>query len=138
MFTQMQAMLDRNAADLLAGNTQAMAERCHYPLVVHTPDRTVPFRSASDYAATLSHMATTLRQDYKVTAITARLRTMDVPQAGRFRAWARLTYAFAINTAPRETNVTYYCSVLQGQIRVEMVEMDCEVLPQQPITGQAA
>jgi hypothetical protein len=138
MFTEMQAMLDRNAADLLAGNTGAIADRCHYPMTVHAPDKVVPFQTASAYAAVLAHIADRLRNDYKVTEVIARLRTMDVPRGGRFRAWARLTYRFAIDTAPRETNVTYYCRLVNGQIRVEMVEMDCEVLPDHPISGQAA
>jgi hypothetical protein len=138
MFTEMQAMLDRNAADLLAGSTDAIASRCHYPMVIHTPDRVVPFQSAGDYAQMLAHISVRLREDYKVVDITARLRTMDLPRAGRFRAWARLSYRFAIDTAPRETDVTYYCRVQDGQIRVEMVEMDCEVLPDQPVTGEVA
>jgi hypothetical protein len=138
MFTEMQAMLDRNAADLLAGNTDAVASRCHYPMVVHAPDRVVPFQSAAEYAAMLAHISRRLRNDYKVVDIIARLRTMDLPRAGRFRAWARLSYRFAIDTAPRETDVTYYCRLQDGQIMVEMVEMDCEVLPGQPATGQAA
>jgi hypothetical protein len=138
MFTQMQAMLDRNAADLLAGNTDAMAARCHYPMVIHAPDRVVPVQSATEYAAMLAHIAARLRDDYKVTGITARLRTMDLPRGGRFRAWAKLSYRFAVDTAPRETNVTYFCRLQDGEIKVEMVEMDCEVLPGQPITGEVA
>jgi hypothetical protein len=98
----------------------------------------VPFQTPTAYAAVLAHIAARLRNDYKVTEVIARLRTMDVPRAGRFRAWARLTYRFAIDTALRETDVTYYCRLVNGQIRVEMVEMDCEVLPDQPISGQAA
>jgi hypothetical protein len=138
MFTEMQAMLDRNAADLLAGNTDAVASRCHYPMVVHAPDRVMPFQSAAEYAAMLSHISLRLREDYKVIDITARLRTMDLPRAGRFRAWARLSYIFAVDTAPRRTDVTYYCRLQDGEIRVEMVEMDCEVLPGQPVTGEVA
>lgn len=138
MFTEMQAMLDRNAADLLAGNTAAVASRCHYPMTIHAPDKVVRFQTAADYAAVLTHIAVRLRDDYRVTEIFARLRTMDIPRAGRFRAWARLTYRFAIDTEPRETDVTYYCCLLDGQIKVEMVEMDCEILPDQPISGHAA
>jgi hypothetical protein len=138
MFTLMQAMLDRNAADLLAGDTGAIADRCHYPMTIHAPDKVVAFPTAADYAAVLAHIATRLREDYKVIEVIARLRTIDVPRAGRFRAWARLTYRFSIDTAPRETNVTYYCRLVDGQIKVEMVEMDCEVLPDHPVSGQAA
>jgi hypothetical protein len=138
MFSEMQEMLDRNAADLMTGATDRIAGRCQYPMTVHSPERTVIFPSPEDYAATLRYIATRLRDDYKVTEVIPRLRTMDTPRAGRFRAWARLTYRFAIDTPPRETNVTYFCRVVQGAIQVEMVEMDCEVMPARPVEGEAA
>ena len=138
MFNQMQAMLDRNTQDLLAGNTQAIAQRCHYPMVVHSPTQLVPFQTAADYAATLQHMSARLRNDYNVTGITVRLRTMDLPRAGRFRAWATLSYHFAVDTPAHDTHVTYYCRLVGGQIMVDMLEMDCEILPDQPIRGRAA
>jgi hypothetical protein len=34
--------------------------------------------------------------------------------------------------------MTYYCRLVDGNIKVEMIEMNCEVLPDQPIRGQAA
>lgn len=138
MFTQMQTMLDRNAQALLSGATDEIADRCHYPMVVHSTDRVLPYQSASEYAATLKHISTLMRDTYNVIGITLRLRAMDLPQDGRFRAWATMTYIFAIKTAPRSTNVTYYCRLVDTQIKVEMVEMDCDALPDQPIRGQAA
>jgi hypothetical protein len=138
MFTQMQTMLNRNTQALLSGDTDDIAERCHYPMVIHAPNRVMPFHAPTDYAATLKHMSARMRDDYKVTDIIVRLRTMDVPQGGRFRAWATMSYVFAVDTPPRSTNVTYYCRLVDGQIKVEMVEMDCEILPDQPIRGKAA
>jgi hypothetical protein len=43
-----------------------------------------------------------------------------------------------VATPPRSTDVTYYCRLVDGQIKVEMIEMECDILPDQPIRGQAA
>ncbi len=138
MFSQMYAMLTRNVQALLSGDTDPIADRCHYPMVIHSPGRVVPFLSANDYAATLKSMSAQMRDDLKVTDIIVRLRMTDVPHDGRFRAWATLSYVFAVDTPPRFTDVTYYCRVTNGQIKVEMIEMECDILPDQPIRGQAA
>jgi hypothetical protein len=138
MFDQMQAMLNRNSQALLSGETGEIAMRCHYPMVIHAPNRVVPFHTAKDYAATLKHMSQRMREDFKVTDIVVRLRTMDLPRHGRFRAWATMSYVFAVDMPPRTTQLTYYCRAANGQIKVEMVEMDCDGLPDQPIRGQAA
>lgn len=138
MFNAMQTMLVRNTEDLLAGDTNAMAERCQYPMVIQLAHRTLPFQSAADYAATMADLAMRMRDDHKVIKINVRLRTVEVPQDGRFRAWAILTYQYAVTTAPHDTQVVYYCRVADGQIKIEMIEMNCEALPQQPIRGKAA
>jgi hypothetical protein len=138
MFTQMQTMLNRNTQALLSGETDEIADRCNYPMVIHAPDRVLPFHAATDYAATLKHMSQRMRDDFKVTQIFVRLRTMDVPREGRFRAWATMSYVCGEDTPLQQTNMTYYCRLVDGNIKVEMIEMNCEVLPDQPIRGQAA
>jgi hypothetical protein len=138
MFSQMYAMLTSNAQALLSGDTDPIADRCHYPMIIHSSGRVVPFLTADAYATALRHMSAQMRDDFKVTDIIVQLRTMEVPRQGRFRAWARLSYVFAVDTPPRSTDVTYYCRLADGQIRVEMLEMDCDILPDQPIRGQVA
>lgn len=138
MFNQMQAMLNRSTAAMLSGSTDEIAQRCHYPMVIHSPVRVLAFQSATEYAETLRYMSARMRQEFNVTAITVRLRMIDVPSGGRFRAWATISHHFAANQPPRQTQVTYFCRLVADDILVEMVEMDCELLPDQPIRGQAA
>lgn len=138
MFDAMQAMLVCNTKDLMAGNTTAIADRCQYPMVIQLANRALPFHYAPDYAATMAQLATHMRDDHKVTDIEVRLRAVELPNGGRFRAWATLTYRFAIATPPRDTQVVYYCRLVDAQIKIEMIEMDCEALPEQPIRGEAA
>ncbi|WP_431300991.1 hypothetical protein [Tabrizicola sp. BL-A-41-H6] len=136
MFDHMQDLLDQTAADLLSGHTDAIAGRCAYPMVVHSPQKIVPFQTSADYAATLRKVSGRLR-DRKVTAISARLRATDAPSAGRFRAFARLTCRFGDGTPPSQTDLIYFCRMVDNAIRVEMIEMDCSLMhaeqtPRQP------
>lgn len=138
MFNEMQEMLERAAAAMLTGRTDELAQRCHYPMVVHSADRVLPFQTPQDYAATLAHVGTLMRDSHKVTAITSRLRSIEVPRSGRFRAFARMTCHFGNGCAPQTTDVTYFCRLTGSEIKVEMVEMDCALLPDQPIRGRVA
>ncbi len=138
MFNQMQQMLDRTTAALLSGQTEELVRRCDYPMVVHSATRILPFQTPQDYAAALAHLCNQLRGPLHVTSIVARLRSMELPLRGRFRAFVRLTYHFATGSPSHETNAVYFCRLAGDEIRVEMVEMECALLPGQPLRGRAA
>ncbi|MDP3264824.1 MAG: hypothetical protein U1E06_12830 [Tabrizicola sp.] len=137
MFDHMQELLDHTAADLLSGRTDAIAGRCAYPMVVHSPQQIVPFRTPADYAATLAQVSGRLRHR-EVTAITARLRAADAPSRGRFRAFVRLTFRFGNGTPPSETDLICFCRMVDSAIQVEMIELDCSLMPAAPTSRQPA
>lgn len=137
MFDHMQELLDRTAADLLSGQTDTIAGRCAYPMVVHSAQRIVPFETPADYAATLAQLSGRLRKR-EMTAISARLRATDAPSRGRFRAFVRLTCRFGDGTPPSQTDLIYFCRMVDSAIQVEMIEMDCALMHAEPPPRQPA
>jgi len=114
MFEHLQRLLDDTARLIAAGQVDAAAARCDFPLPLHLDGHLRLVPDAAALGALLS--ATRARHG----APEARLVAVELPRNGRFRLWLAL---WAAGGAATGTDLVCYCREDRGGLRLEMVDV---------------
>lgn len=85
-FSDISALMRRRAELLLAGEVEGLAGAFSYPLPVFLRSGRIVLQDKED-AGTLLHLVRTSLADRALARVTPVVRAVDIPRAGRFRAW---------------------------------------------------
>jgi hypothetical protein len=121
MYAQSVALTKRIAALFNAGDIAPIADCVSYPLPIQTDGKLTLFRTREDLISALTHYrAQNVAQGFAPSR--AQVVAVDLPRKGRFRLWVDWHYDTCdASQRPRTQNI-YYCSIIDGQIKVDMVQ----------------
>jgi hypothetical protein len=129
MFSELTAQLRHRAERLWNGQYAAIAAQYIYPLPMYLGSSRLIVRNADEAAA----MLCLLRAAYLergVIALQPRVTAVDLPRAGRFRAWVDWHELAIPAEASSLSSTIYYCRITATGIRIEMVNYTRQSMPE--------
>ena len=129
MFSQVTAHFRHRAELLFAGAFDRIAAQYSYPLPMHLGSRRVIVRSADEMAEMLCLLRAAFRQR-GVIATEPHVTALDLPRAGRFRAWVEWQELGTAAEVLGVSSVAYYCKTAPGGLHIEMVEYSRLSMPE--------
>jgi hypothetical protein len=129
MFSQLTAHLRHRAELLLGGRFDQVAAQYVYPLPLYIGASRVIVRNAVDATDILCLLRATFLER-GVIALQPRVTAIDVPRAGRFRAWVDWHELALPVTETRVSSMIYYCKSTPTGLRTEMVDCTHSSMPE--------
>jgi hypothetical protein len=120
MFVELTAHLAGKADDLMAPRLDFVTSEYQYPLPVFLLNRRIIVRSVQESQSLLRALHQELRAR-NVTRLVPAVSAMDIPRAGRFRAWVTWHELTADPAENRSSDVIYFCKKTPLGLRTEMV-----------------
>lgn len=129
MFSELTAQLRNRAERLWNGQYDAIAAQYIYPLPMYLGESRLIVRNADEAVA----MLCLLRAAYLergVVALQPRVTAVDMPRAGRFRAWVDWHELAIPADASSLSSAIYYCRNTAAGLRIEMVNYTRQSMPE--------
>jgi hypothetical protein len=120
MFSEVHAQLTRRADLLMAGRVGDLLADYHYPLPLFLLTDRVIIRSVEEVIPVL-HLVRDELLARGVIRLVPTVSALDIPRAGRFRAWVTWHEIAADPTENRTSDVIYFCKKTPHGMRMEMV-----------------
>lgn len=120
MFAQVTAHLCHRAERLWNGKYDAIAAQYVYPLPMYMGESRLIVRNA-DEAASMLCLLRAAYLERGVIALQPRVTALDLPRAGRFRAWVDWHELAIPAEETRVSSAIYYCRSTPAGLRTEMV-----------------
>ncbi len=120
MFSEVTSHLTGRADNLMSGRLDDILPDYHYPLPVFLGARRVIVRSAEESRSVLHFLREELLAR-RVTRLVPTVTALDIPRAGRFRAWVTWREIAADPAENRSSDVIYFCRKSQSGLRMEMI-----------------
>lgn len=132
MFQKVQDHLHWRSGMLFKGRYDELASTYLLPHVVYLENRILAQPRIADVIRFLAHLhAQSLAR--KVTACTIRLTAVEVPRAGRFRAWVQIADVIGGDTGETPTEAVYYFHQTAQGFRTEMMDFTRLAIPRRPL-----
>jgi hypothetical protein len=119
-YSQISAQLRNRAELLLSGQFDQLAASYLFPLPVFLQDSRLVIRSPDHACVIFSHLRAAL-QERGVVSLRPMISAVDLPRAGRFRAWVNWQELAFPAEATRVSQVVYYCRETSLGLQTEMV-----------------
>lgn len=128
MYSAVQATLHAMIAHLNADRWAELVKTYDYPFVLNVRGRMMVLHSPDDAMEAWQIFRGSMTAKGHMSS-TVRLTALELPRAGRFRAWAELTHTDAAGEISGQSKIIYYFRDHGDHHRLEMQSVIAPVLP---------